>query len=341
MNGSTLLRTGARRSASAPHRSRLRSCHRGADAAAVGLHCDHGRDGHAAGARDHCDRLLQREPQEPREARARRAARDERPARAARAHGEEPRQLTLPEERRHDMRRGITLLCWALGIAVCSTTCPAATGAPALGITVPVPEPRQLLEGLAHRARNRARRSRRPAQPSRVSDSDTALVARVIAAMTAARSSSSCAATNRRCATSCGGSRATTSSAPTTWHKRRSSRCTGPSIVSRRRALHDLALSYRLSHVPERPTQPTNDRRVQRGRACRSRTPPRHRHRARRRSCARAVAVRQRAVFDLHYKKGMTHSEIAEALELPIGTIKSDLVRGHEKLKEWLTGGTQ
>ena len=52
------------------------------------------------------------------------------------------------------------------------------------------------------------------------------------------------------------------------------------------------------------------------------------------------LPVRQRAVFDLHYKKGMTHSEIAEALELPLGTIKSDLVRGHEKLKEWLTGGT-
>lgn len=53
------------------------------------------------------------------------------------------------------------------------------------------------------------------------------------------------------------------------------------------------------------------------------------------------LPVRQRAVFDLHYKKGMTHSEIAEALELPLGTIKSDLVRGHEKLKEWLTGGTR
>jgi len=48
------------------------------------------------------------------------------------------------------------------------------------------------------------------------------------------------------------------------------------------------------------------------------------------------LPVRQRAVFDLHYKKGMTHSEIADALELPIGTVKSDLVRGHEKLKEWL-----
>jgi RNA polymerase sigma factor (sigma-70 family) len=52
------------------------------------------------------------------------------------------------------------------------------------------------------------------------------------------------------------------------------------------------------------------------------------------------LPVRQRAVFDLHYKKGLTHSEIAEALELPLGTIKSDLVRGQEKLKEWLTGET-
>jgi RNA polymerase sigma factor (sigma-70 family) len=46
------------------------------------------------------------------------------------------------------------------------------------------------------------------------------------------------------------------------------------------------------------------------------------------------LSLRQRAVFDLHYKKGMTHSEIADALELPLGTVKSDLVRGHEKLKE-------
>jgi len=51
------------------------------------------------------------------------------------------------------------------------------------------------------------------------------------------------------------------------------------------------------------------------------------------------LGLRQRAVFDLHYKKGMTHSEIADALELPIGTVKSDLARGHEKLKDWLDGG--
>lgn len=48
------------------------------------------------------------------------------------------------------------------------------------------------------------------------------------------------------------------------------------------------------------------------------------------------LGMRQRAVFDLHYKKGMTHSEIADALGLPLGTVKSDLVRGHEQLREWL-----
>jgi RNA polymerase sigma factor (sigma-70 family) len=53
-------------------------------------------------------------------------------------------------------------------------------------------------------------------------------------------------------------------------------------------------------------------------------------------SALERLSLRQRAVFDLHYKKGMTHSEIANALELPVGTVKSDLVRGHEKLREWL-----
>jgi RNA polymerase sigma-70 factor, ECF subfamily len=46
---------------------------------------------------------------------------------------------------------------------------------------------------------------------------------------------------------------------------------------------------------------------------------------------------RQRAVFDLHYQKGMTHQEIAGALELPLGTVKSDLTRGLEYLRKILT----
>ena len=42
---------------------------------------------------------------------------------------------------------------------------------------------------------------------------------------------------------------------------------------------------------------------------------------------------RQREIFDLHYKKGMTHQEIASVLELPLGTVKSDLTRGRNTLK--------
>jgi RNA polymerase sigma-70 factor (ECF subfamily) len=51
----------------------------------------------------------------------------------------------------------------------------------------------------------------------------------------------------------------------------------------------------------------------------------------------RQLSVRQRAVFDLYYRKGMSHSEVALSLEVPIGTVKSDLRRGHASLKEILT----
>lgn len=48
----------------------------------------------------------------------------------------------------------------------------------------------------------------------------------------------------------------------------------------------------------------------------------------------RRLPIRQRAVFDLHYKKGLTHDEIAVALDLPLGTVKSDLWRGLDRLKQ-------
>lgn len=53
------------------------------------------------------------------------------------------------------------------------------------------------------------------------------------------------------------------------------------------------------------------------------------------------LAVRQRAVFDLHYKKGMSHQEVAEALDVPLGTVKSDLMRGQEMLKTLVTQRTK
>jgi RNA polymerase sigma-70 factor, ECF subfamily len=50
----------------------------------------------------------------------------------------------------------------------------------------------------------------------------------------------------------------------------------------------------------------------------------------------RRLSDRQRAIFDLHYRKGMTHREVASALELSLGTVKSELTRGIEKLKDVL-----
>jgi RNA polymerase sigma factor (sigma-70 family) len=50
----------------------------------------------------------------------------------------------------------------------------------------------------------------------------------------------------------------------------------------------------------------------------------------------RELGDRERAVFDLHYRKGMTHHEVANVLEVPLGTVKSDLTRGREKLKSIL-----
>jgi RNA polymerase sigma factor (sigma-70 family) len=50
----------------------------------------------------------------------------------------------------------------------------------------------------------------------------------------------------------------------------------------------------------------------------------------------RRLSDRQRAIFDLHYRKGMTHTEIAAALDIPLGTVKSDIVRGLEQLRQIL-----
>lgn len=48
------------------------------------------------------------------------------------------------------------------------------------------------------------------------------------------------------------------------------------------------------------------------------------------------LTLRQQAIFDLNYRKGMAHGEIATVLQLPLGTIKSDLRRGQARLRELL-----
>jgi RNA polymerase sigma-70 factor (ECF subfamily) len=53
----------------------------------------------------------------------------------------------------------------------------------------------------------------------------------------------------------------------------------------------------------------------------------------------RALALlpaRRRAVFDLCYRKGMTQAEVAEVLEIPLGTVKSEMSRGQARLRELL-----
>ena len=48
------------------------------------------------------------------------------------------------------------------------------------------------------------------------------------------------------------------------------------------------------------------------------------------------LTLRQQAVFDLHYRKGMAHGEIAVASQVPLGTVKSDLTRGCTRLRQLL-----
>lgn len=37
----------------------------------------------------------------------------------------------------------------------------------------------------------------------------------------------------------------------------------------------------------------------------------------------------------LHYEKGFSHSEISKILEVPLGTVKTNILRGKEKLKKY------
>ena len=54
------------------------------------------------------------------------------------------------------------------------------------------------------------------------------------------------------------------------------------------------------------------------------------------RQALKQLSVEEQAVFDLHYRKGMTHAETSAVLELPLGTVKTHLSRGKEKLKSLL-----
>lgn len=53
-------------------------------------------------------------------------------------------------------------------------------------------------------------------------------------------------------------------------------------------------------------------------------------------SCMNALGAKQRQALALAYYRGMVHTEIAEALDAPLGTAKAWVRRGLERLKECL-----
>jgi RNA polymerase sigma-70 factor (ECF subfamily) len=52
------------------------------------------------------------------------------------------------------------------------------------------------------------------------------------------------------------------------------------------------------------------------------------------------LPTQSRAVIELHYGRGLSYPEIAEALSLPLGTVKTHLHRARAILRELLLGDT-
>ena len=50
----------------------------------------------------------------------------------------------------------------------------------------------------------------------------------------------------------------------------------------------------------------------------------------------RLVSLEEAACLTLAYATGMTHPEIAEITSLPLGTVKTHISRGRQKLQQWL-----
>ena len=187
MNGSTLRRSAVLLAGlcAAPLGARARSRHAvTAGSAALELHRGDGRARHGVRACESSTIIfVTANRKQPRAPRARRAARDRRPARAARAHGRWSRATSrCPRNGGVTYGAAIAFLCWGIGIGVVFYIVSGGNSTRGgLGPAVHRAGARQLPEGLADRAR--ASRAARPTAraSARMSDSDTALVARVIA----------------------------------------------------------------------------------------------------------------------------------------------------------------
>ena len=53
------------------------------------------------------------------------------------------------------------------------------------------------------------------------------------------------------------------------------------------------------------------------------------------------LSVEQRSAIHFAYERGLTHQEIANIMDSPIGTIKSHITRGKRRLRELMTSSTE
>ena len=49
------------------------------------------------------------------------------------------------------------------------------------------------------------------------------------------------------------------------------------------------------------------------------------------------LKIEERTALSLNYREGMSHSEISQVMQIPIGTVKSHISRGRENLKKLLS----
>jgi len=64
-----------------------------------------------------------------------------------------------------------------------------------------------------------------------------------------------------------------------------------------------------------------------------------HQQSAKLNDCLDTLSGNQRQLMEMAYFQGMTHSELASSLSQPLGSVKSWIRRGLERLKTCLTNG--